>query len=421
MALTPRRWIVIWLLACAAVAVWQLPSLEQATTPRGGSPSAVVGGRFLPGYGYLIRYGWPDVESRLETANTRLRVLEMRDSIFTARTTAPTGPWLTVLVDADIPRADAQRLTATLRQTWQGFTPDARFPVAVAVVEDTARTNGGLPVLHAGWVQAYTFPPDSLTPVCRAIVRIATTFGRPTNSVSAYLQRNTKEALHDPATLRRVLGPCALYATFGAPGPLIAGWLQRTGWQMAQEMDWSRVSPAWREDERFDDALVAGQFLPETNAWRLRDALSNDGVACMAGRAGACAAGVLNATWMSKDDRAWYQSVIGAHEVSAYLWASWGWQQGFGPAEGWMLSDMVHDLGRKRFETFWASPQAPATAFETAAGQPLGQWVESWTQRTYGRDELGPWLPVHDRLAGLLVIGAGVLLALVFARERRVA
>lgn len=92
-----------------------------------------------------------------------------------------------------------------------------------------------------------------------------------------------------------------------------------------------------------------------------------------------------------------------------------------GPSSGWILSDMVHDLGRDRFQRFWSAPDSLSAAFEQAAGVPLGTWLRRWARRAYGPDVLGPSIPMRARIAGVLVLIVGLVVAAGFASERRVA
>ncbi|HEY5218218.1 MAG TPA: hypothetical protein VIJ16_00355 [Gemmatimonadaceae bacterium] len=220
-----------------------------------------------------------------------------------------------------------------------------------------------------------------------------------------------------------VLGPCATYATFGPPGPIIAHWLARSEWLAAQDIDWTRPSPIWREDFNSSYYQGWGDIFGVMNAmWAERFSLSTDALSCIAGVSTRCSPGLLGEMPILKDDSSWYTGAIDNGIDRSYPWwvYSLNTSHGFGPAQGWVLSDMVRDLGRDRFETFWTSSLAPDSAFASATQQSLGSWLQTWARRSYGRDVLGPWIPPEARLAGLVVVLIGLGVAVAFWRERGV-
>jgi hypothetical protein len=410
MALTIRRWVAALVLACAAIAVWQIPS-------RFGRRRADVAARIHTG-----GYGWPDASTRLGMANLRLRVLELRDSALnTAHTSGVHSPF-TVLTAESLPESTRRTITAALTQGWARYDAGTRYPVVVAVIRDTTRENEGLPMANSQWVEAYTFPPDSVTPVCRVLIRATY---RQQSGLRRPAEQVITQTLEQQSTQRSFLGPCALYTTFGMPGSGIAQWLSETDWSEAQDLDWSRPSPIWKDNfgwAVFTEGGFAAEFLNfSSSAWRARDFLSDGAIACLAGRTDQCPNGLEWGLYTGKDDQPWYARVVDARAINSYRWRLWGRGAGFGPAQSWLISDMVRDLGRDRFAAFWASPAGPDSAFARAAGVPLAAWIGHWAQRAYGPDVLGPWIPARTWLAGLVVVLAGLVVAAALARERQVA
>lgn len=415
MALTWRRWVAIFVLACAAVVVWQAP-------PR-PDPRVYAASRYVSPLG--LQYGWPTAAARLEAANLRLRLLEIRDSALGPRVVAAAKPGLTVVTDRAIPDSIERATRSALDAAWARYGAGTRVPVLVAVVTDTSKYNDGLPMSHANPVQGYTFPPDSATAACRVLVRVTIPLRPPMEPELHAMRGRVIRALTLRSANRTMLGPCALYATFGEPGPHVARWLASTDWEAVQDVDWSRPSPVVQNDLSWQYALYGGLEAWLTagsdESWLVRSFLSSNAIACIGGEAARCSAGVEAEEAASKDARAWRAGVIDARSFMLYRgWYSY-WNTHFGPAESWLISDMVRDLGRERFAGFWRSPADVDSAFARAAGTPFGAWVEQWARRQYGRDDLGPRLPARAWWAGFIGIVAGLAVAIAFARERQAA
>ncbi len=378
--------------------------------------------RFLPFYGSVRRYGWPDAAERLGEATLHLRLLELRDSVFTPRRLAQAKPGLQVIVDPQFPDSIRLAMTRMLQAAWNASHPGNRFPTIVALVEDTTRKFEGLPLGMTHYVGAEVFPPDTATSVCRILarVRVALSHRGAADAVS-YTHSIVMQQLVTSYTGRTILGPCAMYATFGRPGTGIAHWLAQTGWNAGQAIDWNRASPVWHDDYyiRYGMRRPSLDFTGvQTPAWQMRNQLSDDGIACVSGDTARCVSGLMQPAPSMANDRSWSANVI---DVGMW-WYSGPMMSapGLGPTTGWILSDMVRDLGRQRFETFWTATGTPAEAFARATDEPLGMWLQRWAQRTYGSDVLGPSTPERGRLAGLVVLLGGVIVAMVFATERRV-
>lgn len=416
MALTPGRWLTIFVLSCAAIVIWLAPARFGDASINSSVSSYYSGPPF----------GWPDAAARLEATNLRLRVLELRDSSMGAPVERTAGAGLTIITDRMIPDTIQQAVRSALISAWARYGAGARYPVLVAVVADTSRMNDRLPMANTNRTEAYTFPPDSATPACRILVRVAYPLWRADSGRAHVFQNQVVRVLTLQSTERAILGPCALYATFGGPGPSIAKWLAGTNWLPAADVDWSRPSPIVRSDLNWGDAtqtgLLATVMGSEGVVSEARQFLATDAVACIAGRVDQCSTALQSGIQRDKDSQAWQADVIEARMLGGLGRWYWGWGRSgnLGPAENWLLSDMIRDLGADRFEAFWTSGAPPDTAFAHAAGEPFGAWVKRWARRQYGRAEVGPWMPVWARWAGLFVVAAGLGVAMVFGRERRV-
>ncbi|HEX8715619.1 MAG TPA: hypothetical protein VF722_01495 [Gemmatimonadaceae bacterium] len=418
MALTLKRWVAIAVLACAAIAVWQLPPRDGVA--RAGARTI---GTFVPSYGYVRRYGWPDVATKLQSATLHLRLLELRDSVFTTHVTASAAPGFRVLVDHEFPDSIQRSVTSAFDAAWRGYDAGRRYPVIAAVVQDTTRTLEGLPMALTSVIDANVFPPDSATPVCRVLARVRMALsGRSANDNLESIRKSVATELVTESTERTILSPCAMYATFGDPGPAVASWLAKTNWRAGRSVAWSRAASPWNDDYsgryRIPEPLV--DFTGRSSrTWQMRSELSSDGIACVGGDDAGCVSGVEEPAVAIRGEEDWNTAVISV-QSPMYLWRSEA-VGSLGPSTGWILSDMVHDLGRDRFQRFWSSSDSLPAAFEHAAGVPLGTWLRTWAQAMYGPDVLGPSIPARGRVAGVLVLVVGLVVAAAFASRRDLA
>ena len=418
MALTLKRWVAIAVLACAAIAVWQIPPRDGVA--RAGARTI---GTFVPSYGYVRRYGWPDVATKLQSATLHLRLLELRDSIFTARVTASATPGLRVLVDHEFPDSIQRSVASTLDAAWRGYDAGSRYPVIAAVVQDTARMLDGLPMAMTSVIDADVFPPDSATPVCRVLARVRIALsGRSANENLEYIRKAVTKELATESTEQTILSPCAMYATFGDPGRGVASWLATTDWRAGRSIAWGQAAPPWNDDysDRYRIPKPLVDFTGRSSrTWQMRSELSSDGIACVGGEDARCVSGVEEPAVAIRGEEDWNTAVVGI-QSPMYFWRFEA-VGSLGPSTGWILSDMVHALGRDRFQRFWSSSDSLPAAFEHAAGVPLGTWLRKWAQAMYGPDVLGPSIPSRGRIAGVLMLVGGLVVAAAFASRRDLA
>jgi hypothetical protein len=81
---------------------------------------------------------------------------------------------------------------------------------------------------------------------------------------------------------------------------------------------------------------------------------------------------------------------------------------------------MVRTLGKDRFTSFWRSNETVPDAFRAATNESLDSWVHDWAVRMYGPIAAGPGLDIGNVIYGILLLLAGVAVALRVARLRRV-
>ena len=203
------------------------------------------------------------------------------------------------------------------------------------------------------------------------------------------------------ASSERLLGPCAFYEAYGAPGPAIEQWLAKGGWALAQRA--SRDRPL----------LWKGRW--KTDEVPLRYMLGSLGVACAKGSRDACADAIEkpNITGLRARER------LVMAEYNPYIMSNWYSREwSLGSSSTALLADMARDLGTDRFTRFWQSDAEPAAAFRAATNADIADWTHDWVVKTYHAEKAGPGVSGTAWAWGLalLVLSLGVVLR---SAERR--
>ncbi len=405
MALSLPRWIVAASAGCLAVWLGLAHDKSNPTLDR------LWRGRQLQ----FVMPSPAEVSGRvLSATNDRLRSLEIHDSVL-AQSHTPQGTMLDVRIDAAIPASLRQQLDNGIRAKWTALGAPGGVSVVTAVVLDSNRKPHGYP-RHPesirGGQPISVFLPRKGDMRCIAVLRWLTTPSRSTERTRPLVLH----ALVSPETIDALLGPCAYYAKFGQPGAHIAQWLSSSRWQFARSTDWSAVSPPWSDGR--DDA--ESSLLPQLGATKpgVREVAEPSGVACVAGKVGRCVTALLRSR-IARTDSSWSAAVINTSGAPIFDFYSRS-RTPLGPAEGWLLSDMVQSLGPDRFQKFWSSSAAVPTAFQQAAGVSLDSWVHTWALRTYGPVTVGPRMSAASFASGSLILLLAFGAALVIERRRRV-
>jgi hypothetical protein len=155
-------------------------------------------------------------------------------------------------------------------------------------------------------------------------------------------------------------------------------------------------------------------------SWRIRKYVSQEGIACLANEDDACRKVVLETRHIAIDS-AWRANVMNSHGTSIQSFYLPQVPTPLGPANGWVLSEMVRTLGHERFEKFWTSRLPVADAFKAAAGEDLQVWARDWALRMYGPAQVGPTLSGLGLATGLFVLVVAVAGAAWIESRRRVA
>jgi hypothetical protein len=374
-----RRWLAGVTASLALVAFWALPPAQlEAPRLRGGQE----------------RLRAQTVAREIGRANAALRALRWADTLpALAVRTAVDG------VAIGLPRApglDADELRAWVGRQQEALTEiEPRDPEMVVGLIWRPADLGAIPGMPiAARTRAVTFVGRHRgTPFCvRAL---------------PYLERA------GPATLRYGpdLGPCRIYAKYGAPGDMIQEWLE------AASLGFARVAaPTYAAD-------IARMQPPARGTMRLfgmtrpPQASANVAVqACLAGRADACERALTDPELIAPQvgDEAW----IVANSPASSLGGGAATPP-FGYLDDGLLYEWEATFGTEAFRRFWTSTRPVPDAFETAFGEPLGEWVLGWAEHHVGLYRAGPSIPSGALGWCLLTLSALAAVATATAARRR--
>jgi hypothetical protein len=205
----------------------------------------------------------------------------------------------------------------------------------------------------------------------------------------------------------RLLGPCLFWARHGAPGPSIASWLLKGGYRFAD-------APADYSVDSTQELRVRRLIFGIRRIWFF-DPLG--GERCLAGRAGTCAAAVLDTVPLRwRRDRSAFPDA-----PPTFARESYDGVMVFGVVDPAMLAHLEQRFGAEAFSRFWRSSDTVEPAFQAAFGMSLDEWVREWAQAHYGAEPVGPRVELATMLLSLLTIGVllGAAVGIVQRREVR--
>jgi len=200
------------------------------------------------------------------------------------------------------------------------------------------------------------------------------------------------------------LGACRLAARYGLPGPQILSWLKAGGIAFAGARfdDVRRPQPGPGAGSIAEYRGVASSLAPDR---------------CLSGVADACARAFLDPRTL--DELAAEEAlVIAASPLiggrgSRFLSV-------FGSGDDYLLSDLEHEFGPRRFAAFWQSDADVPSAFETTFDTTVGDWVLEWTRENIGGSPRpGPGLPRAATAGTVVVMLLSGLVVTAVARRRR--
>ena len=362
MALTPGRLGALALIAVAAAATMLLPPEPRRLGRSDTYLSAAARAADLA----------------LASARRAVAVRMLRDSVRAVAGPA-SGGQVRVVFDGTWRSGEQDWLSARVREI-AGEEPGAGV-AAVAFVRDTAVDP---------FAALYYALPGKAEEVCVAI----------------YAERAARAQSFYRRAGPALLGPCAYYVRFGAPGGAVDGWLRKGGPALA--ITAPGYPPPARQTARgtpreFLLAMLRGEGLRWWIAQRLEFPLSLN--ACLAGRETGCREFVAGTRAGDRSLRA-----LGIHAESPWIADS-------RPAT--YLSDLLTEIGPERFASFWRHDGTFEEAFASAVGTDVGTWTRGWVRARVGP---GPGRPtVGARALGTSIGAVGLFLglALLVANRRR--
>jgi hypothetical protein len=390
MALTPDRWIAIALagfLLAPAVLLRDRDTVEWRPTE----------------HDRLVE------RSRVAAMNLgrsvdQLRILQLRDSLAPVAM-ARGAP--AMAIDAAFDQESRGLLASLVAEARDRQAEGAKIPATVFFILDTVsavrghlrgkRTRGALAV-------DYVLPTDS-SHRCLVIAR-----AHPVTTRRLY-----EAELRSRISRERLLGPCAYFESFGAPGRSVRRWLDDRGWQFAQRsvlseppIRWLDGTPDTSYRSRIDLEYVMGV----------------SGRSCAGGRDEACMEALLSPS--PRDDRRaalrLEEGIVSPGFFNPFVHGDNSWFAGswpLGSREWTLLSDMARSLGPERFEQFWTSDLPIEQAFRTAAGFSAATWTREWIETTYHPQATGPSLPAGATGFAALLLIVSLGLTIIAARRRQ--
>lgn len=206
-----------------------------------------------------------------------------------------------------------------------------------------------------------------------------------------------------------ILGPCAFYARFGAPGRGLEEWLAATGGAFAL-----------RRAESFD--LPMPNVLPRpglfgTFRYSVAGAERIASVAaCARGRIEACDALVTGRDRRDEGPGLLQLRREGIPLVAARLGGISG--NPFSATGEQLLARIEREFGPIAFERFWRSDRPVAEAFEAAFGLPLGEWVRDWARELFPNEGTEAAVAPRRGVVGLLLVWLALAAAYAVAKAR---
>jgi hypothetical protein len=394
MALTTRRWGILFVLggATLVVAAWPAPR----TGSRSREPTPAI----------LSRQIIDRADRNLTLASRALIALQQRDAVLRG---APThGP--SISFQGRLPLAAQQALSEAFDSVLTELRPlAAEVAVRVVVIADSTRRGVNDP--SGVWY----FTPMATDGHTCLVLRYVDVFGFASAAAAGKQSQAESEE-----RMRQLVGVCSFYAAFGLPGPRIEQWLREHNFLSAQESNWERGRPPIDE--------VPVEFIRDTTG-RMTLSIGDLLGALSEGLRGPTDRSTIRQRACAHGDLARCTEMVFHPERMlttpplgpAYSVAATGdWQPNWLEPR-WFLADVVRWGGRERFARFWRSPLPLDSAFAAGIGMPLDRWTAGWLRNRYSRTRFGPGVPLGTWLLGVGIAGLAALVALVLAGRRQVA
>lgn len=315
--------------------------------------------------------------TRVEDVTQRVEARERAQ-----RAVAPATAGVTFDLDPRLTEGQRREIMEQVRSEVSASAPGApRYRLVVIGYVDPRGEWG------ARYERAVVLPTDA-TQACTVVLRIPNALG------GAFVRYATD----------RLLGTCAFYAAFGAPGAGVQQWLLDTNLRRA-----GFLQPP--------SALIGDTSRTVIERYNAIDRSEYE--ACRAGQAEGCAA-VFSPTdapnarlaGFGLRSRGGTRSLVETPELRIFYPTSLGSESAF--VAGGLLAALADSVGAARFTEIWQSPLSPAEAFERQSGRPLTAWVRSHLATRMEPYHAGPAIPRLQALLafGLALLSTGVAIAL---------
>lgn len=386
----PVAWLLASVGACTVVGFAYLPPRGSARDP-GAAQSGLMTG---PPTRERLRTNEIAKEWRRASLDVRLHEWRLQLAPELNRLRAANRPTLVTSIDTTWPREVRERAADAIAAAWQSLGLGTT-KIGVAVVVEPERVAATVPSrTHS----AYLLPDSVDRTTC--VVWIA-----PTGSNRNLIERSGEQyARALVGWTRRLLGPCAFYASFGRPSMAVERWLAARQYRFAEAARWDSLPMAYDLPwfERPKTTLERAQWAQ----WAYRQYPSVV-LGCMAERPKACRDAAVGV-------------VPSSGTVSRLLVRS-GDRTTDLPESTLLLAGMVREFGPARFGRFWISDLPPDSAFHLAMDTTLGDWILS-RQRANGTILVaGPTPSWFASGFGLGLAALALVLAAAAATRRQVA
>jgi hypothetical protein len=380
MAFGMKTWIGVVAGACAALALWMLPPRTLTSAQR-----QQMAGRLLPeDHRYL------DLLAEIQRAQGVVQATRWVDSLapLALRTAvdglvvgAPTSPdvsaeglreWRDVLSD-ELDSGAVPRNRMTLGYYFQ----DSKQGAVLKEMPSLA----GERVIYAGEREG--------APYCLTVTAPAV----PVSDYAIELESS------------RGLGPCELYARYGAAGAGVRPWLESGGLTFGNKRDRGSGRDAPIRTARLFGVDWMSEYTPE-------DA---EILECLAGRGEACLVTVTDPRHLTWGSREAY--VIAHSPAVTFVQSGWVWP--FGRNTGYLFTDLEAQFGDDAFASFWSSDRPVPEAFQAAFGVGMAGWIGDWATHELGARRAGPMPPLNTLLfCALFLVAASGLVSAAQLRRR---
>jgi len=391
-----KRWVLVGLVACFALALAYLPPRGARSRDRSSFFMAQTR------QGTPARQRAQAVADEWRTADGSLRLLRAREHFRELARTAWAGTSLVVVSESagawiTAPRIADSAIHVAWRQLGLGETK-----VRVAVILKLAADAQGRdrPLAEEGGA-AYLTPDSTDRTTCIAVVSPGTYW---TRGLTGDLWQGRRVPFDDLVQfLKAGLGPCAFYAAYGTPGKSVRGWLVSRGWDLALTLDAGARG-------RQGNSLITMVEPRYPWYWEVIYSVPPTAVACLASRPDGCRAAVLSGA--SDDAAIPFPDIMRVDR-------RWGRVPRLVEGQRF-LGDVARAVGRDRFLSFWTTALPVDTALAAALKRPVGEWTAEWQRDFVQPIRLGPAPPVGGVAMALAIAVLVVTLVAVTASRRQV-